>query len=108
MIITEKQMEIIENLGWNVEEDKNGYIEFRQYSPAGEDFGFGVRAKNNAEFINEVREYALYFDADEHIEMWIEAKKNGVEGIPSVRELVKDADDIAEMLEDLAIALANT
>ena len=54
----------------------------------------------------DVREYAAGFDIDEHIEMWIEARKNGVSGVPSTRELVKDAEDIDKMLQEIAAALS--
>lgn len=56
-------------------------------------------------FPDSVVECAEDFDVDEHVEMWIEAKKNGVRGVPSVSELVHDVEEIEEMLEDLAIAL---
>ena len=48
---------------------------------------------------------AADFDPDEHIEMWIEARKNGVRGVPSTRELLHDAEDIDKMLQELASAL---
>ena len=38
--------------------------------------------------------------------MWIEARKNGVSGVPSTRELVKDAEDIDKMLQEIAAALS--
>ena len=37
--------------------------------------------------------------------MWIEARKNGVSGVPGTRELVHDAEDIDKMLQKLADAL---
>lgn len=73
-----------------------------QYSPAGEDFFFAVSTKN---FPKEIDEYADNFDPDEHIEMWIEARKNGVSGVPTTRELVHDAEEIQKMLKELAEAL---
>ena len=51
-------------------------------------------------------EYAAGFDVDEHIEMWIEAKRSGTNGVPSARELVHDAEAIDKMLDELADALA--
>lgn len=93
-----------EKLDWSVYVDKdNNYIEFEKYSPAGEDFSFSVGAED---VIEEVKAYASDFDIDEHIEMWIEARHNGVRGVPSIRELVKDAEDIDKMLQELAIELA--
>ena len=45
------------------------------------------------------------FDIDEHIEMWIEAKRSGTSGVPSTRELVKDAEAIDGMISELSQAL---
>lgn len=97
-----KYREICENLGWNINECDGGTVEVCQYSPAGEDFFFTVNIKN---FTKEVDEYADDFDPDEHIAMWIEARKNGVAGVPTTRELVHDAEAIQKMLKELALAL---
>ena len=98
-----KIIEVSETLDWTIVDD--GYtVTFSRYSPAGEDFSFAVDKEN---IIEEVKKYSAYFDIDEHIEMWIEAKRNGVSGIPSTRELVYDAEDIDDMLKELAAALSN-
>ena len=93
---------IAERLGWRVDEYDDGTVEFSQCSPAGEDFSFTVNAKEAAK---EIYEYYDDFDMDEHIEMWIEARENGVIGVPSTRQLVEDAEDISEMLKELACAV---
>lgn len=105
---------IAEALGWSVDVDKNDkdstefYVDFRQSSPAGEDFGETVWLDEKDSFSEQVSKIAAQFnefDIDEHIEMWIEAKKNGVSGVPSCRDLVHDAEDIYDMLEELGDAL---
>lgn len=53
---------------------------------------------------DEIREYAATWDIDEHIEMWVQARQHD-SGIPSVRELCEDAEDIYAMLQDLAAAV---
>lgn len=98
---TIKIIEIAEELEWNVNV-KNDYIEFRQYSPAGEDFSFTVDTVIPEEIIEQIMEYADNFDIDEHIEIWIDARRNGVSGVPSTRELVEDAEEISKMLDTLA------
>ena len=99
-----KYIEVCERLDWTVHEYKDGSVDVAKQSPAGEDFSFGVSSEN---FVEEVKMYAAYFDVDEHVEMWIEARRNGVRGVPSsIRELVEDAEDIDKMLEELADALA--
>lgn len=97
-----KIRKIAESLEWYVREYDDGTTEFEKYSPAGEDFIFTVNTEN-AE--SEIRDCYDDFDVDEHIEMWVEAKKNGVVGVPSVRRLVEDAEAIAEMLKELARAV---
>ena len=93
-----------EKLEWKAHHDSEG-IEFSQYSPAGEDFSFYAHGKTARAIIHSVLEYSRDFDPDEHIAMWIEAKRNGVSGVPSTRELVHDAEEIEKMLEVLADAL---
>ena len=94
--------EILERLGWSYTDDGDGNIELEKYSPAGEDFSITVGAEN---FVENVKDYAAHFDQEEHIEMWVEARRNKVAGVPSIKELVKDAEDIDAMLKELAEAL---
>lgn len=103
--MNKKQKAIAEKLGWHVHEENGEYIDFAQYSPAGEDFSFTVSAKN---CIQEVIEYAENFDADEHAEMWVK-NMHETEGVPqSIRVLIDDAESIQEMLDNLAEALSKT
>lgn len=61
----EKLFEGCENLGWSVSEDQEaGTVELESYSPAGENLVVTVEKEN---FVEKVREYAEYFDIDEHI-----------------------------------------
>ena len=92
----------IETLGWNVYCGDDGYAELSQCSGAGEDFLFTASANN---LIEDVKDYAESFDSEEHAAMWYDAKQRGIRCVPSLHELVEDADAIQEMLEDLAINL---
>lgn len=95
-----------EELGWCIRESKDEW-EFYQNSPAGEDFSFaiGVRDVRNADdMVREIRSYATGFDTEEHAKMWIEAQGK-VSGVPDIKTLVKDADDIKLMLNKLASAM---
>jgi hypothetical protein len=56
-------------------------------------------------FKDSLEAYYEDFDIDEHIEMWIEAKRSGTSGVPSTRELVKDAEAIDGMISELSQAL---
>jgi len=98
-----RYLEVCEKLDWTVREDEDGTVELEKYSPAGEDFIVTVEADG---FADNVRAYANSFDVDEHLAMWIMARSSGVGGVPCARELVKDAEDIDEMLKELAAALS--
>lgn len=92
----------IETLGWDVYCDGDGWVELSQFSSAGEDFSFTVSENN---LIEDVKDYAESFDSEEHAAMWYDAGQSGVRGVPSLHELVEDADAIQEMLNDLAMNL---
>lgn len=94
-----KIRKIIEDLGWSIVETGDSGAEIYKHSPLGEDFYFYV--SDVKDIVNEVVEYAESFDADEHAEIWIENRgKNGVPN--SIRDLLQDADDIKEMLQELS------
>ncbi|GBU06549.1 hypothetical protein EDD74_11929 [Faecalimonas umbilicata] len=105
-MLEDKYLEILEKQDWSVSSyADDGRVEFEKYSPAGEDFSVCVNVEN---FPEAVMEYYESFDIDDHVEMWIEARKNGVSGVPPTRTLVADAEAIDDMLEHLAYALVNT
>ena len=109
----ENLKKIIEKLGWDIYEESYGGDEIgwdlRKFSPAGEDFGFSICHNNDvATAIKEISSYAEDgFDIDEHIEMWIEARHNGIRNVPGTRELVEDAENIQKMLDELYNYLLN-
>ena len=100
--MTQEQQRACEALDWRVNASKDE-VEFEKCSPAGEDFIFTVT--DMEDIPRAVWEYAEDFDVDEHIEMWILARRSGVKGVPTTRELVADASAIREMLLELADAL---
>lgn len=79
-MITQKKLE---NKGFTVTETNGGY-EIQQYTPAGEDWLIEVGE------LEEFREYAQNFSPEEEFEMWYEAGRNGVGGVPAIPELWKD------------------
>lgn len=100
-----------ENLDFSLYINDDG-IEFGKYSPAGEDFLFYIEVKDNdsvGDVVNRVKEYADDFDEEEHIEMWVKVRiHSSVNGVPSIKVLVKDAEDIYDMLQELANTLLDT
>lgn len=105
-----KLLEKSESLGWwwksYIEESQNNrtYVEIGKHSPAGEDFSMIIDFKTEdqcSSFMEDLKSYCEDFDIDEHIEMWIESRGNGVSGVPSTRRLVEYAEEILEMIKGL-------
>ena len=90
-------------MGWTViVEDK--CWELGKHSPAGEDYWFSLLEKD---VVKELLNHYEGFDTDteEHVMMLMEAKNNGLAGVPSLKVLVEDADAIEDMIEELYDAL---
>lgn len=100
--MNERYREVCENLDWSVTDTGDGNIELEKYSPAGEDFTITVGAEK---FVDNVKAYAASFDPEEHVEMWILARRSGTRNVPSSCALVEDAKAIDKMLQKLAQAL---
>lgn len=104
--INEKTIAILEENDITVSEryEQNGkyYRELEFYSDAGEDVVNTIWYDGtNDGFIEAFRQLADNFDADEHAEMWIDGR--GTKGIPdSVRVLIDDAENIKDILLDVA------
>ena len=102
--MTDKLRKIIEDLGWSVHHNGDGYFDLAKHSPAGEEFIIGISGHLDVELVDDILQSAKGFDAEDHAKMWIENQH--VSGVPqSIRVLLKDADDIQEMLNELAGAV---
>lgn len=91
---------VVAKLGWQIRglHDSDGYIEFAQYSPAGEDFSFEIEKGTEEEIIERIGEYARDFDVDEHASLYVGTNC----GAPnSLSVLLQDANAIKQMLLDL-------
>lgn len=76
-------VKILEKNGFDITKENNGYI-LQQYTPAGEDWTLYILD------FDDLKNYAEDFDPEEEFTMWIEARRNGVEGIPAPSELWQD------------------
>lgn len=103
----EKFIEVCEANDWRVIENGAGDFELEKYSPEGEDFTFAVYVnnENDADYWQEVFDYAENFDPADHAVMWYGQNR----GEPfSLQILLDDANAIKEMLEQLWRALRDT
>lgn len=92
-------------LGWTVTEGSSfkhspRTITFSQMSSAGEDFGFDVYTDDDNEVPQKVRDYANDFDVDDHVK-----EVMGLNGAPSLEELLDDAKEILASINELADTL---
>lgn len=88
---------------------KESYLEFTGSSPAGEDISFSIDfdakklpCEQIQKIIDELGSYYECFDTEEHVTMLLEAKNNGLSGVPDVETLVEDAKKIDKILENLS------
>ena len=95
--LKKRTIKAIENLGWRIKEQAE-YYELENWSPAGENL---VETISKGEDL-ERQFYELWdnFDEEEHIEMWVEAR-HSVSGVPSIKRLCIDAEEISEMFYSL-------
>ena len=71
--LRQEYLDILEKRDWSVSSyTDDGRVEIEWYSPAGEDFIIFVGVEK---FPDEVLDYSDSFDVDEHIAMWIPAKR---------------------------------
>lgn len=104
-----------DDLEWYVYADysnfnlKESYLQFDGSSPAGEDISFSIDfdasklpCEQIQEIIDDLGSYYECFDTEEHVTMLLEAKNNGLSGVPDVETLVKDAKEIDDMIRQLS------
>lgn len=88
---------------------KESYLQFEGSSPAGEDISFSIDfdasklpCEQIQKIIDDLGSYYECFDTEEHVAMLLEAKNNGLSGVPDVESLVKDAKEIDDMIRQLS------
>lgn len=86
---------VLEENGFGVSKEDNQFF-IHQFTPCGEDWGFYL------DKLSDIYDYAENFDIDEEFELWVDAKKSGVSGIPSYAELIEDQQWKKDLLEKVA------
>ena len=97
-MLTSKVLDVLENNDITIKKSDNEWM-LEWYSNAGENMVEYVEGENDKDFADHFFRLAADFDADEHAEMWVEARGK-VAGVPlTIRELIDDADDIQAFLD---------
>jgi len=104
-LVDPRILDVLERNGWNVNFSNGRETDLEWFSPAGEDFCTTIYHRNkDRSFVKDFTGMANDFDPEEHAEMWIPMR--GRQGTPnSVRELLDDAEAIAEHLNNTASEL---
>lgn len=101
-MLHKKVKHVLESRGWCFTETPAS-LEIAKHSPAGEDFTFTVD-NSPSTLIGQIVKYVDEFDAEGHATFWV-TEGSGMSGVPSLRVLLQDADDIQSMLNDLKLGL---
>ena len=108
MTTTEQITNVATALGWSVETDASrpGFteFEFRQYTPAGQDFGFSVEMRNGDpdSLLQELEKYYEAYDSDYEAYLWIGTDGHGKNGAPyHIKDIVSDMEAAEAMIDTL-------
>ena len=103
-----KIIEKIEELGWNtsVNEDST-YVEIQKYSPAGQDFIFGVNTYGDSnKFIENIYDYYKNFDVSYEAYLWLGNDGHGRNGAPyDMKDVYEDMESCKKMIHELYTSL---
>lgn len=95
----QKYLDVFEWREWRVREDESG-VELEWFTPAGEDYLVNIDTEDQS-ITGAVFDAYMDFDVEDHVRMWLNAKADGVSGVPDIDEPVKDAHAIEGELRDL-------
>ena len=79
-------------------------FEFRQYTPAGQDFGFSVEMRNGDpdSLLQELEKYYEAYDSDYEAYLWIGTDGHGKNGAPyHIKDIVSDMEAAEAMIDTL-------
>lgn len=110
-----KYIKVLNELNWKIKniEGADGYnMILEKDSPAGENISMLISAYNDKQFVQEVKEYLLSFDVDQHVTGWFNFRgQKFYDGriVPkTIKELVNDAEAVRDMLFELWAELEKT
>ena len=109
--MTKKKIEkVAEELGWTVTWDKDNdgtkFVNFSQYSPAGQDFNVELDYENLGEIEDKLREYYDNYDPNYETYLWLDESGHGKNGAPyEMIDVYNDMKACEEMIDKLACAI---
>ena len=80
-------------------------MDFERESPAGEDVILTEFYDRLDDIPGKLYERYDGFDIDDHVGMWLEAKRNGTHGVPGAAKLVEDGKWQEQAILDLSYAI---
>lgn len=96
-----KIIEISNKLGWSVD-IYNTDLEFRKYSPAGQDFSIIIGKCEFSEVIDIIQSRCDDFDCSEQAYLWLDNTGHGINGAPyDMKDVYKDMEDCLDMMKEL-------
>ena len=96
----------IEKLGYKIERDGE-HVYLINYSPLGEELYETIYLDGEEVITFQLYKHYDNFDEVDHVYALLEAKRNGLGGVPSIKELIQDAGCIQEMFNELKLTAYN-
>lgn len=94
--MNKKVRKIIEDLGWNVNSDTSICTTTDVCSRE-----IYVECNNKGELKEAIKSYCEGYDLDYEVELYLQAKRDGLSGVPNATILVKDCESEQQKLEEL-------
>lgn len=85
---------------WRIDYNEDKTITFGRYTSTGEDWYFSISPTDKT-LCEQLYDWIMDFDINEDVYMWLEAKSNGVAGVPDVELLVESAKEKQAFVEEL-------
>lgn len=98
--MNKKLRKAIEECGWNINSDTSITI---FTDTTGREVT--IECNEPKELIQTIKNYYEGYDVDEEVELYLQAKQNGLSGVPNARTLVKDCEEVETLLEKLYEAI---
>lgn len=90
-------------LDWCISEIYEGCIEFRKFSPQGQDFSFNIEVSDDfEEFIQKIYDYYEDYDVSYEAHLWVDDTGHGINGAPyDIEDLYEDMEACKDNVKEL-------
>lgn len=100
-------VEVVESLGWTINEVEENRFELSKFSPSGQDFNFLIEGEDIQELVDNSYERYDNFDVSSETYLWLDDDGHGQNGAPyDMKDLYEDMEACKEMILEVHDALS--